>query len=105
MTDHDDRAHGDQAAGARSRLSVRVEYPGEGETIARKPYTFHIAASPGTVGVEVSVDRGDWMPCREALGLWWRDWIAAGQGDHEIVARARGGGISADSAPRRFSVE
>ena len=94
----------DKASAVQSRPAVRVEYPGEGEAIARKSYTFHIAASPGTVGVEISIDGGGWIPCREALGLWWCDWSAFEKGDHELAARARrSDGISIDSAPRRFS--
>ena len=96
----------DKASAVQSRPAVRVEYPGEGEVIARKSYTFHIAASPGTVGVEISIDGGGWISCREALGLWWYDWSAFGKGDHELTARAHGGdGTSADSAPRRFSAD
>ena len=86
-----------------SKPAVRVEYPGEDEVISRKSYTFHVAASPGTVGVEVSIDRGAWMSCREALGLWWYDASALEKGEHELAARARmSDGAAADSAPRRF---
>jgi hypothetical protein len=100
------RGRGDKARTVRSRPAVRVEFPGEDEAIARKPYTFHIAASPGTVGVEVSIDRGVWVSCREALGLWWCDWTGFEKGDHELIARARMvDGITADSAPRRFSAD
>ena len=89
-----------------SRLSVRVEYPGEGEVIAQKSYTVHIAASPGAVGVEVSIDGGGWLSCRQALGLWWHDWSPCEKGDHELVARVlMGDGTTSDSAPRRFTVD
>ena len=87
------------------RPSVRVEYPGEGEVIAQPSYTFHIAASPGVLGVEVSIDQGEWIACREASGLWWYEWSAFEKGDYELVARTRSGdGMTTDSAPRRFSV-
>jgi hypothetical protein len=86
--------------------TVRVEYPSEGAVIARPSYAFHIAATPGAAGVEVSIDEGDWMPCREAVGLWWYDWSGFENGEHELTARAHmGGGISTRSAPRRFLVE
>lgn len=94
-----------KARDVQSRPSVRVEYPGEGEVIAPPSYTFHIAASPGAIGVEVSIDEGDWKSCREAFGVWWCDWSAFEKGDYEVVARARmRDGTTSDSAPRRFSV-
>jgi|SRR5579859_6179253 len=89
-----------------SRPAVQVEFPGEGDVIARPFYSFQISTTPGVEGVEVSIDKGAWMPCREALGLWWYDWSDFGAGDHELAARIRvGKGLSANSAPRRFSVE
>ena len=104
--DDTNRIRGDKAKAVQRRPAVRVEYPGEGVMIAQPSYTFHIAASPGAVGVEVSIDEGDWISCREALGLWWHDWSGFEKGDHELVARARmGDGATTDSAPRRFSVD
>ena len=106
VIDNANSNHGDKAEGVQSRPAVRVEYPGEGEVIAHKSYTFHIAASPGAVGVEIAIDQGDWISCREASGLWWYDWSAFEKGDYEVVARVRMcDGITADSAPRRFSVD
>jgi hypothetical protein len=93
------------AKAVQSRPAVRVEWPGEDEAIARPSYTVHIAAMPGADGVEISIDSGDWMACREALGLWWYDWSGFEKGDYELSARTRmGDGISIISAPRRFSV-
>ena len=97
---------GDRILSVQSRPAVRVEFPGEGEAIARPSYTFQIAATPGVNGVEVSIDHGDWMPCREALGLWWYDWSGFGMGEHELTARSRmGNGLSTSSAPRLFLVD
>ena len=94
------------AKAVQSRPAVLVEFPGEGEVIARPSYSFQISTTPGAEGVEVSIDRGAWMPCREALGLWWYDWSGFDAGDHELAARIRvGEGISAHSTPRRFSVQ
>ena len=88
-----------------SRPAVRVECPCEGEEIAQPAYSFHIAAAPGIAGLEVSIDQGAWMPCREALGIWWYDWSGFAKGDHELVARAPiSDGISTNSSPRRFTV-
>lgn len=87
-----------------SRPAVRVECPRESEAIARPAYTFHIAATPGADHVEVSIDKGYWMPCREALGVWWYDWSGFGEGAHELVARSRmGDGLMTYSDLRRFS--
>ncbi|MDP3544486.1 MAG: hypothetical protein Q8T11_18630 [Elusimicrobiota bacterium] len=87
-----------------SRPGVRVECPGEGEEIAGTTYSFHIAAAPGTLGVEISIDQGEWLPCREALGLWWYDWTGFSKGGHQAAARAFvGEGIMASSSPRLFS--
>jgi len=97
--------HGEMRMAVRSRPAVRVECPREGEVIARPVYAFHIAAAPGVLGVEVSIDQGAWSACREALGLWWYDWSGFDEGGHEIAARALiSDGISASSSPRRFTV-
>ncbi len=98
--------HVDKLRTVQSRPAVQVQFPGEGEVISGLSYTFHISAAPGTEGVEVSIDNGDWMPCREALGLWWYDWSGFDKGEHELAARTQmGDGISANAAPRRFAVE
>lgn len=97
--------HGTAQKAVPSRPAVRVECPSEGQTIAGPCYSFHIAAKPGIEGVEVSIDQGKWMACREALGLWWYDWSGYGEGEHEITARARiSDGIAASSSPRLFTV-
>ena len=98
--------HGDQALPLQNRSGVRVECPGEGDVIARPSYTFNIAAARGAESVEVSIDKGSWMPCREALGIWWYDWSGFEKGEHQLVARTRVGGVVKTlSAPRRFSVD
>jgi hypothetical protein len=95
----------DKSRAVQSRPAVLVEFPLEGEIISGRSYTFHIAAASGSQGVEVSVDKGEWLPCRAALGLWWCDWTGFDDGEHEVSARTHmGEGISVNSAPRRFSV-
>lgn len=87
-----------------SRPGVRVQCPAEGEEIAGTTYSFNIAAEPGTLGVDISIDQGEWLPCREALGLWWYDWTGFAKGEHRIEARAFvGEGMMASSSPRLFS--
>lgn len=87
-----------------SRPGVQVQCPAAGEEISGEAYSFHIAAAPGTLGVEISIDEGEWRPCREALGLWWYDWTGFEKGGHQVAARAFvGEGIMASSSPRLFS--
>lgn len=90
---------------APSRAAVSVECPRKGEVVARPEYSFHVSAAAGVTGVEISIDQGDWLTCRESLGLWWYDWSHFAEGEHEVVARARiADGISVSSTPRSFTV-
>lgn len=105
MLDGANSKHGEMRMAAPSRPAVRVECPRDGDVIAQPSYSFHIAAAPGAEGVEVSIDQGEWMACREALGIWWYDWSGFAKGEHELVARARiSDGIAASSSPRLFTV-
>lgn len=95
-----------KARAVQSRPAVVVEFPVEGEVISTPSYTIHVSVAPGTGGVEVSIDKGEWLPCREALGLWWYDWSGFDDGEHELSARTHmGEGIAVNSAPRLFSTE
>ena len=90
---------------APSGPAVRVEYPQEGEALARPGYTFRIGALPEAYAVEVSIDQGEWKPCRESLGLWWYDWADYADGEHTLVARSLiGGGVWSTSTVRHFTV-
>lgn len=97
--------HSVKTRAVQSRPAVSIECPCDGEAVARPFYTFKIVADSAT-GVEVSIDQGDWMPCREALGLWWFDWSGFDAGEHELTARTHiGDGLKISSAPRHFRVE
>jgi hypothetical protein len=74
---------------SRKRAPVRVSYPGKKETVSNPSYTVQIAVEEPVAAVELSIDRGDWLPCREAVGLWWYDWNGYDSGDYEFVARLR----------------
>lgn len=90
---------------AQSGPAVRVEYPQEGEVLARPCYTFRIGTIPEANNVEVSIEHGDWKPCRESLGLWWYDWADYTKGEHTLVARSRiSDGVSSTSTLRHFTV-
>ena len=87
-------------------LPVRVEFPAEGETLVSHHYTFRILAPEAAVTVDVCINQGDWLPCREALGLWWYDWNTDGDGEYEAVARVRQqDGTVMVSEPRIFFVK
>jgi len=67
---------------------VVINYPQETETITFPDYTFRFGVSDAT-GVEVSINGGPWLACREALGYYWFDWCGYKSGTHEIRVRAR----------------
>ena len=75
-----------KAKSARPRRYVRVDYPMEGENIMSEFYTFRISASP-TDRVEISIDHGEWLPCRPSVGYWWFDWSHFSAGPHSLQAR------------------
>ena len=64
-------------------------------------YTFRISA-PDAAGVAVSVDDGEWSPCRFSIGYWWHDWSDYESGSHQVRARAcdAGGAITAVDSRR-----
>ena len=102
LTTNDPLARG-RTTPVQSRPAMRVECPGEGEAISRPYYTLQITAMLGG-GVDVSIDQGDWLPCREALGFWWFDWSGFDAGPHELTVRTRvGEGLALVSGPRRFT--
>lgn len=105
MLDGVSSKHSEMRMSAPSRPAVRVECPREGDVVAQPCYSFHIAVAPGAVGVEISIDQGEWMACREALGIWWYDWSGFSKGEHEVVARTRElASIPSWSSPRLFTV-
>jgi len=86
--------------------AVSVSYPNEMEIISNLNYTLQIAVGEPAQAVELSIDQGDWRPCREGLGLWWYDWSGYDSGEHEAVARLRRpDGTTILSEPRIFEVK
>ena len=85
--------------------TVRIEFPRDGETITHPSYSFQIETDAETPSVDVSIDQGDWQPCRQSLGLWWFDWSDYDTGEHEAVARTRKpDGSTVSSEARVFQV-
>ncbi len=86
-------------------IRPEIEYPQQGETIVSPSYTFRVGAPAGAEGVDVSIDQGPWLACRNAAGYWWFDWSAIEDGEHEIIARTRGPkGRWLMSTPHEFMV-
>jgi len=69
------------------KSAIHVKYPRAGETVSRPSYAVQVEAPPQPVRVELRVNASDWLPCREALGLWWYDWAGFEPGNHRLVAR------------------
>lgn len=69
-------------------IVLQLDYPGEGEMIVAGHYAIRISAGAGS-DVEISIENGDWMSCRYAVGHWWFDWYPSGQGVRLLKARAR----------------
>lgn len=62
-----------------------VEFPRKDERIASTDYTIRVSAPESAEKVLVSIDEGEWQPCRPAVGYWWYDWSGYGNGEHRIV--------------------
>lgn len=65
---------------------VFIDYPQENEVINPKHYAIKIGTNTNS-RVEISIDNGDWQPCRFAGGYWWHDWTGYTSGAHKITAR------------------
>jgi hypothetical protein len=86
-------------------VAVFIDYPQQDEGITSAQYTFRIGTAPQADKVEVSIDRGPWLACRQADGFWWYDWSNYTPGVHRLTAR----GVTTDgktgmSLQRRFQV-
>lgn len=80
-------ANGDAASGA----VIEIDYPQPNEIIQPGHYALRISAR-GTGQVEVSINKGDWQPCRQDVGYYWFDWNAQEPGKKKIVARIKSDG-------------
>ncbi|MFI5360434.1 MAG: hypothetical protein ACHQ49_00570 [Elusimicrobiota bacterium] len=67
--------------------AVRLNYPRPGEKVSRPSYSVQIETPPEPVRVELRINDSDWIPCREAVGLWWYDWAGYEPGGHRLTAR------------------
>jgi hypothetical protein len=69
------------------KTQLSVDYPRQGETINCPQYTMRISAPEGVKRVDVAIDDGEWMACRQTNGHWWYDWSGYQNGEHEVVVR------------------
>lgn len=67
---------------------VIIDYPQKNDIITGLHYAIRIGASDNGA-VELSIDSGDWQPCRQGGGFWWFDWGYFTPGEHTLVARLR----------------
>jgi hypothetical protein len=77
-----------QTATENSPAKITIDFPKEGESINSMHYSFKIATHIPGVKVDVSLNGGGWVPCREAAGHWWFDWSAYSTGTYKLQARA-----------------
>lgn len=86
-------------------LTVALDFPQQDEGVNLGGYTFRIGSVPQAEKVEISIDRGPWLACRQAEGFWWYDWSEYASGVHRVTARAMGADGTAGVSPqRRFQV-
>ena len=94
-----------EAVAAPAELLVGIDYPQQDEGISSRQYTFRLGVNREASKIEVSIDRGPWMACRQAAGYWWFDWTNYQPGVHRVTARALGtDGTAGISVQRRFQV-
>ena len=86
-------------------VCVVLDHPQQGEKITAPHYTFRIGTSGDIERVEISLNKGPWQSCRNAVGYWWYDWADYAAGRYQVVVKAQ----SKDeqiftSAPSKFQV-
>lgn len=84
-----------------SATDIRIDYPREEELVIPGHYAIRITALPDAQ-VEISINDGEWMGCRTALGYYWFDWEPSKAGETTIVARQKIGKGRAKKSELRF---
>jgi hypothetical protein len=86
------------------QAEILIDYPMEGEQVHEGSYAIRISTEPNAE-VEISINNGEWQPCRESLGYWWFDWQPLVGARCKLVARSRvGKGRWKKSAPRSCQI-
>lgn len=80
----------DSTEPAAPQVDLMIDYPLEGEKIRKGSYAIRISAPPNS-DVEISINNGEWQPCRESIGYWWFDWTPMGDAPCKLAVRSRMG--------------
>ena len=89
-----------------SMNTVIIDYPQEDEVITSQHYTFRMSAAISAVKVDVSIDGGNWQPCRKSQDHWWFDWENYKSKNYAMHARLHSiDGGKHFSSLRRFVVK
>src|ERR1019366_449379 len=67
---------------------IWIDYPVQNETLTGPHYNVRLGVGGANL-VEISIDKGPWLPCRLTSGYWWYDWSQIALGKHTLVARIR----------------
>jgi len=87
-------------------IKPALDYPRRNEKITSKHYTFRISVSGPAKNVELSINQGPWLSCRNSVGYWWCDWFNYGRGGYKAVVRAQtAGGQKVNSETYEFFVD
>jgi hypothetical protein len=71
-----------------SKEKVIIDFPKEGEVVSPPHYAFSIRTNVPVIKIELSVNGGNWRPCREAAGKWWYDWNEFKSKTYAVHARS-----------------
>ncbi len=67
---------------------VWIDYPTESEILRAPAYAIRLGVG-GADLVEISINKGAWLPCRLTSGYWWYDWTLKSPGKQTLVVRMR----------------
>jgi hypothetical protein len=82
---------------------IWIDHPLENERLFHSEYVIRLGVG-GAEQVEISIDKGAWIPCRFTSGYWWYDWTNIPRGKHVLAARMRTAGGQWYRTPARTIV-
>lgn len=88
--------------GTNRKAALVIDFPAADETIWSGHYAVRMNAI-APEGVEIRLDDGPWLPCRNEAGHWWYDLYDLPDGRHELAARPVNAGETG-IAVRKFKV-
>ncbi len=84
-----------------SDSDIHIDFPREEELIIPGHYAIRISGVP-EAQVEISINDGEWVGCRTAVGYYWFDWEPAVAGEVTLVVRQKVGKGRAKKSEQRF---